>query len=295
VLLSCAVLFVVRWKKESIAWDAAHMVAALPSQNATLVYADVETLRKAGVLERLAGSRSAEEADYRRFVEQIGFDYRTDLDAIAASFVSGDVYLTVRGRFQWTQLAEYAKSQRGECHYAVCSLPASAPGRRISFFPLHKDVLALAETSDRASVEVIAPGSVAKLPPLPPEPLWITIPSSVLAKAAALPVTARTIVTPLTRAEKVTIAAGAQDPLHTVLRLAVSCRTPNEAETIRSELYDATNALRAASANEKAPLGEPDWMAVLRGGTFVRNEAEVTGTWPLDRQFLDSLVTSETR
>ena len=53
----------------------------LPADRATLVYIDTDALRKSGLLDLLAGSKAAEEADYRKFVEQTGFDYRTDLDA----------------------------------------------------------------------------------------------------------------------------------------------------------------------------------------------------------------------
>ena len=63
----------------------------------------------------LAGSQGAEEADYKKFVEQTGFDYRTDLDAVAAGFRDGDEYFAVQGRFKWNQLAGYAQSHQGKC------------------------------------------------------------------------------------------------------------------------------------------------------------------------------------
>ena len=292
VALSCAAVGVARWRKNAVTWDAARMIAALPSDHATLLYLDVDALRRSGVLQRLVGPKTTEEADYRKFVELIGFDYRTDLDSVAGAFINGEAYFVVHGRFQWTQLAEYARTQGGACHYAVCSLPASTAGRKISFYPLYKDVLALAATSDRSSIDVIVPSSVTRVEPLPPEPIWITIPSSVFVKSASLPPGVRTFLASVTRAETVTIAVGAGGQ-HPLMRLSVACKTPNDAETVRTELYDATNALRNAAVREAAAPGQPDWVGFLRSGTFIRNEAEVTGTWPMEQGFLEAMVSSE--
>ena len=47
--------------------------------------------------------KAAEDPEYRDFAEQIGFDYRTDLDGIAAAYVNGGLYAAMRGRFDWRQ------------------------------------------------------------------------------------------------------------------------------------------------------------------------------------------------
>ena len=187
VLLSSAFVGLVRWRQNRVRWGAEQMIAALPIDRATVLYADVATLRKAGIVDLLAGSKSAEDADYRNFVAQIGFDYRTDLDAVAAAFVNGESFYTVRGRFQWKQLAEYARTQGGECHYTTCSLPANEPGRKISFYPLRSDILALAVTSEHSGVEMIAPSSAKISGQVATDPVWVTIPASALTKPGALP------------------------------------------------------------------------------------------------------------
>src|SRR5579863_6225298 len=143
VLLCGALVGVVRWRRASQPFNAAGLLAALPADGATLFYIDADALRQSGILELLAGSKTAEEADYRRFVEQTGFDYRTDVDAVAAAFVNGETYLTVRGRFQWKLLSSYARAQGGECRYTLCSMPASDKDRHVSFYPLKTNVLAL--------------------------------------------------------------------------------------------------------------------------------------------------------
>src|SRR4051794_33065386 len=84
-----AALLIVAYFRPARDFDAASMIASLPPDQATHVFIAVNTLREAGVLNLIAGSKGEEETDYRRFVEQTGFDYRTDLDAVAAAFFHG--------------------------------------------------------------------------------------------------------------------------------------------------------------------------------------------------------------
>ena len=46
-------------------------------------------LRDAGMLDAILGNTVNEEADYRDFVSQTGFDYKTDLDQVLAKFTDG--------------------------------------------------------------------------------------------------------------------------------------------------------------------------------------------------------------
>jgi len=298
VLLSSGFVALVRWRQGAVRWDAAQMVAALPVERATVFYADVDALRKAGILDLLAGSKAAEETDYRNFVEQIGFDYRTDLDAVAGAFVNGESFFTVRGRFQWKQLAEYARMQGGECRYTTCSLPANEPGRKISFYPLRSDILALAVTSEHSGVEMIAPGSAKMSGPVATDPAWVTIPASALTKPGALPPSLQVLLGSAARAESITFAAGPQGE-RLQLRLSVVCKTAQDAQAVKEEFSSATDALRKSSlskparAGQPAP-GQPDWAGFLRGGMFVRNGTEVTGTWPIEQSFLLALVSGGT-
>jgi hypothetical protein len=289
VALSGAVVGLVRWRINAVSYSAARMIATLPSDRATLLYADVGVLRKAGILDLLAGSKAAEEADYRKFVDQTGFDYRNDLDAVAAAFANGASYFTIRGRFQWKQLAAYAISQGGECHYAICSLPGSALERNISFYPLRTDVLALAVSSDTNGVSMISPSQAQKALVIPAEPVWISAPTSALARQGALPAGVQSLLGPLGRAEKVTVAAGPQGA-SAQLRLVVLCKSPQDAEAVKGELSSATEALRNAALGAPRAPGQPDWAAMLRAGAFSRAGLEVSGAWPLDRSFLEALA-----
>jgi hypothetical protein len=80
------------------------LVVLLPRSNASVVYLDVDAMRRSGILSLLAGSKAIEEPDYQQFVSETKFDYRQDLDAIAAAFKDGKVYFALRGRFHWKNL-----------------------------------------------------------------------------------------------------------------------------------------------------------------------------------------------
>ena len=70
----------------SRAYDASRLVQMLPQDRSVHVYLNVKGLRDTGVLELLAGPATSEESEYKKFVEDTGFDYRNDLDAVAAAF-----------------------------------------------------------------------------------------------------------------------------------------------------------------------------------------------------------------
>src|SRR6266849_5717915 len=167
VLICAAAVGVSHWRSVSRPFNAVALVECLPPDQATHLYIDVGALRRSGLLDLLAGSKAAEEPDYRRFVEQTGFDYRTDLDAIAAAFFRGNVYLTLRGRFQWKPLSDYARAQGGQCRNTICTLPASRPDRNISFYPLKADVLAFSVSAEERGVTMIGPSQWKKPVGLP--------------------------------------------------------------------------------------------------------------------------------
>ena len=104
--------------------------AYLPTANASVVYVDVDALRRSGILSMVAGPKAAEEPDYRQFVDETKFDYRQDLDAVAAALKDGRIYFALRGRFHWKNLTDYAVRQGGSCHNDFCVVrrqPAQSP------------------------------------------------------------------------------------------------------------------------------------------------------------------------
>src|SRR5205807_8072554 len=126
--------------------DPKRMLSYLPQSGATLVYLDIDGLRRAGILDLIAGSKAAEDAEYRKLVAATGFDYRRDLEHIAGAFNGSDVYLAVHGKFDWEKLIAFTKAQGGKCtnEDSYCRIRASQPGRWVSFYALHPNVIAIA-------------------------------------------------------------------------------------------------------------------------------------------------------
>jgi hypothetical protein len=264
----------------------------LPADRSTLVYIDIGALRKSGLLDLMAGSKAAEEPDYRKFVEQTGFDYRTDLDAIGASFVDNRVYTILRGRFQWKQLTAYAESQGGECHYSVCSMPGSSKERNISFYPVTSDVLALAVSADTRGVTSISPGDRKAGLPGPLDPVWISVPAATFNKLEGFPDGTRAFLSPLARAEKITFAAGPQgDRLQ--LRLEVTCPTAEAAADLVKQLSSVTSLLKDMIGRQHMTPNPRDLSGVLVAGSFQQRGATVIGTWPLERGFVEAFSSGQ--
>jgi hypothetical protein len=291
VALCVAAVAVARWWRVSLPYDAARLISVLPTEKATVVYLDTEQLRRGGLLALLAGSKAAEEPDYRKFVDETGFDYRTDLDALAAAFVENRFYATLRGRFRWTQLTAYAENQGGECHYSVCTMPGSTVERNISFYPLKSDVLALAVSIDPRAVTFIGSGATPQMP-VPRDPFWISAPAAAFNQLEAFPAGTRAFLSPLTHAEKITFAAGPQgDRLQ--LRLEVACANPEAAAELVKQFSSVTGLLKSMIEREHMTPNPRDLSGVLVAGTFEQRQATVIGTWPVERGFVEALASGQ--
>jgi hypothetical protein len=286
----CGVIFgVVRWRLVSRPFSAVALVECLPPDQATHVYLNVSALRTGGVLDLLAGSKAAEEPDYRRFVEQTGFDYRNDLDEAAAAFLRGSVYFAVRGRFDWKKLDAYANAQGGSCRNSVCEMPASEPGRHISFYPIRSNILALAVSFEERGVNLIGPSQWTNPPQLPPDPVWISAPSFIFADAKNLPEGTHAFLSPLAQAQRVVFAIG-PDGQQLRIRVEVTCDSAEAAAALSGQLTKSTDLLNKMLARQHMTPNARDLSAVLAGGKFEQKDRTVTGAWPMDRGFLETLA-----
>lgn len=292
VVVVCAAAVGVFYCLRNPSYDAARLLAMLPAERATLVFIDTGSLRKSGLLDLVAGSKAAEEADYRKFVEQTGFDYRTDLDAVAAAFVDGRVYTALRGRFQWVKLAAYAESQGGQCRDAVCSMPGSSAERNISYYQVASNVLALAVSPDPRGVKNIGRNGRKVGVPAAVDPVWISVPAAVFNKLDAFPDGTRAFLSPLARAEKVTFAAGPQgDRLQ--LRLEVTCASGDAAADLAKQLSGVTGLLKDMIGRAHMTPNPRDLSGVLVAGRFEQRAATVIGTWPIERGFVEALASGQ--
>lgn len=278
----------------SRSYDAVRLVQCLPQDRSLHAYMDVGLLRSAGILDLLAGSQGTEEADYKTFVEQTGFDYRTDLDAVAAGFRDGDEYLAVQGRFKWDKLAGYAQSHQGKCQDGTCTMPASQQGKTISFSLLRRGVLALAVARDPQASRVIFPGFWKDPPTIPTAAIWVSAPPYIFSGATALPAGLGPFRSQLEHARNTVFTLGpSADPKTFELRMAVDCTTADDAAKMAAQFTSVTELLKKMLDREKLKPASSDLSGILVAGHFEVQKDQITGTWPIERKFIESLVSGK--
>lgn len=283
------------WFRARKAAEPSNMLAYLPAANATVVYIDVDALRRSGILGQLAGPKTAEDGDYRQFVEATGFDYSRDLDAVAAAIQDGRIYFALRGRFHWSNLASYAVHEGGSCHENFCVAPGSQPNRRISFYLLQSGVLAMAVgPDDFGAYQVTANAATAKADQAvaagPKEPVWAVIPAAALQNANALPAAAQALVPALQGADQVVLAIGANPDRQLELSVHVTCKDAAGATALEAQLESATKTLRDAVARQHQKPDPADLTGLLLAGNYRRDERQVYGTWPIPKDFIDAIA-----
>jgi hypothetical protein len=279
------------WYHARGAAQAPSLVSYLPTANASLVYIDVDALRRSGILNLFTGSKAVEEADYQQFVNETKFDYRQDLDAIAAAFKDGKVYFALRGRFHWKNLKDYAARQGGSCHGDFCVVAGSQPNRRISFYPLRHDVLAMAISPDDFAAYQVASQSVNVVTLTPPkEPVWAVIPAGALPGMDSLPAAAKAYVPALQGAEQIVFSFGADPASQLQLGVQVTCKDAAAASALLTQFEGATNALRQGLSKDHRKPDPADLSGVLVAGTFHRSERQVYGAWPIPKAFVDAIT-----
>ncbi len=266
------------------------LVVLLPTSNASVVYIDVNALRRSGILDLLAGSKAVEDADYQQFVNETKFDYRQDLDAIAAAFKDGKVYFALRGRFHWKNLKDYAARQGGSCHSDFCVVAGSQPNRRISFYPVKHDVLGMAiGPDDFAAYQVTSQSAKLALAP-PAQPMWALIPAAALQTMDSLPAAAKAYVPALQGAEQILLSVGADPTNQLQFGVQVTCKDATAASALLTQFEGTTSALNRAFSKANRKPDPADLSGVLVAGTFHRSERQVYGAWPIPRAFVDAIA-----
>lgn len=264
------------------------MLACLPRTGNVTVYLDVRSLRQSGMLDMIVGSKATEDLEYRQFVDGTGFDYRRDIDAIAASFSGRNSYLVLSGRFDWKKLNAYAAAQDGNCRNSVCRVPASG-GRFVSFYPMRSSAMAIAFSYDNSAVLDIAPRSAPEDAAEPDQPIWISVGGPALRDVPALPAGAKSFVSPLESAEAIVLSIGPSDG-QLRMNLNVLCASETAASDLVVKLEGATNMLRKMLEREKQRPNPGDLSGLLVAGSFRREQRRVAGAWPMHREFIQSLA-----
>ena len=266
------------------------ILARLPSDDASVLSIDFAMLRKAGVFEMLNGSAIGEEPEYTAFVNKTGFNYQRDLDRAFLAFHPSGVYFLVDGRFDWKRLEAYASEQGGGCYNGLCRMQGSQPNRKISYFPLKSNLMALAVSPDDwAATRMNEPARNARPIAILQQPVWLSLPAAVLKKSEAFPTGTQLFAKAMEDAHSATLSL-APEGQALELRLDVVCRNAQEASILTAQFQKVTSVLRELIAKEHQKPGPGDAATVLMAGVFRQDDARVTGHWPIARAFLEHLA-----
>ncbi len=289
-MLVCGVAVgILMYFRRDVAVTPQAMVSYLPKGEQTVVYIDVNALRQSGILDHLFGSTVGEEPEYKVFVAESGFDYKTDLDTILYSNSDIQQLFLLKGRFDWKMLIKYAASHGGACVNGFCRVPASRADHTVSFYALRGDLMALGVSRDKDSASNIQVRQVSKVKTeIPSQPMWVSMPASVLKGFESLPAGTRQFVKVLDNAEKVVFSLGPQQDRYD-LAMDVTCKTQEDAVVVRAELESLTGLLQKFIARENQKPSSDDLSGVLTAGKFDRAERHVLGHWPIARSLILSL------
>jgi len=285
----CAVLIgTLAWYRE-LSLTPAALLKRLPARDALVLYVGFDQLRRGGILQLLEGSKVGEDPEYQAFVRKTQFDYKQDLDAALVAFAPNGKYLFLRGRFDWKSLRSYAFASDGECYNSLCRMAGSTAERRISFFPVQSNLMALAVSSDDSAALAMSGWGSGPAPEVPDAPVWLSIPASVIHARDKLPTGMSMFARAIEDADKITIAFQ-QESNHLAAKLIVYCRNERDAATVATELASATGLLRDLIAREHQRPNPRDWSGVLTAGTFRSQGRQVFGYWPIERVFVETML-----
>ncbi len=250
----------------------------LPTDHAVITGIDVGVLRQAGLLDLLTGPR-AEELDYRRFVDEAGFDYRSDLDYVAASISvnTGERHFLLNGRFDWRTLFDTAKKSGGRCLNTFCDLPGFSPRGNLSFLPLSPNTLGMSfAPASQAAWGLAAEYAGVQVPSVPTYPVFVAMDAGVLSSAEVLPEVIRPFSEILSGADYVVLGLQTANGGFE-LALDADCLSGARATAIR-------DGMKLASGPESA------FHALFGPGSVHAKGNSVHARWPLDRVALATLA-----
>ncbi len=288
ILICAAVLGALYYQRSRTVATPRAMLACLPRSGAVALYLDVDGLRRSGVMDLIAGSKATEELEYQNFVEGTGFDYRRDLGAIAGAFAGKSSYMVLRGSFDWKRLAGYAVAQGGTCNNSVCRVSASK-GRFFSFYPLRPDALAIAIGPDEWAALDIAPHPAPDGLGVPDQPVWLSVSGPALRDLQTVPTGARSFISPLELADNIVLSVGPSGG-NLRINLNVLCSSDAAAADLVAKLDGATNMLRKMLDREHMKPSSRDLSGILAAGSFHQDARRVTGFWPMQRDFIEAVV-----
>jgi hypothetical protein len=265
------------------------MLKRMPAGESVVLYLDIAQLRRLGVTDRLFdNSRVGQDPEYQRFIQQIDFDFRNDLDAAMLAFAPNGKYMLLRGRFDWPALYKYVDGQGGHCNNGMCNLIGSTQERHISFFPLQRTIMALAVGPSDGAADRLNAVDQRSIAELPNAPMWLMIPASVLRSGNDLPAGTKMFADKMQRAQSATIwIAGDKDQF--AAHLDVRCSSISDAVAMASDLTGVTHLLRRMIESENQIPNPADLSGFLTAGTFHNEGTRVVGDWPIHQALIETL------
>ncbi len=290
VIAVCGAVLGVLWYRQSRSIiNLSQLLARLPADRTVVCAVDVKSLRTAGVLDLIAGSRGVEELDYRNFIRETGFDYREDLDYIVAAFDSEHKYFLLKGRFNWKQLTQYATAHGGQCVNGFCAMRGAAPSKNLSFFAASQDVLALAVGyAPKAAYTLMPADRPESGVVIPNAPFWVTLPGPLLSASNTLPDGVKAFASALSGAERITVSIDAGATGFSA-NLQAECPDGAQAAEVRDRLRALTTVLTKMIQRSGQQPNPDDLSGVLTSGVFEASGKTVTGKWPISRALLEAV------
>jgi hypothetical protein len=267
------------------------LLKRIPSSDAVVIYLDFAALRRSGVLGMLDSSKVTEEPEYQDFVRKIDFNYKQDLDTVMLAFAPTGKYLLARGQFDWKSLRSYVEAENGQCYNSLCRMQGSTPDRRISFFPLQSNLMALAVSQDESAALRLQSSAGGATAAVPNAPVWVAFPGAALKSAEGLPDGTRPFARAVERADSVVLSFAPENQ-RLAAKLTVACRSPQDASDLAGQLSATTVLLRQMIAREHQTPNPADLSGVLTSGSFRNEGSRVFGYWPLERVFLENMLGS---
>lgn len=270
------------------------MAAALPHDNSVIFYADLNAIRQADLLAQLVGTKSVEELDYRKFVTESGFDYKTDLDRFAIAFQDKSRFAVAVGRFDWTKIKNYALQSKAQCTNGVCEIKGNPLENLVSFYPMQGSALAMASTPNPGGVYSVAPNKTAgKLSdPWPTTaPVWIWVPGSIWRDPSKLPTGAKLFASALAPSTNALFTVEPTDRgKNLTLQVSINCTSEQDAKKVLQQLEEATTLLRKMLARDGLKPTPADLAGLLINGKFQIENTRVRGQWPLEMALIRSIA-----
>jgi hypothetical protein len=298
ILIACGAVAALYYYRKVNTETPGRMISILPRKDASVFYVNVGAIRDSGLLSDVSGPRVTEEPEYRDFLAQTNFDYQRDLDRLAGATTGDETYLLIAGRFDWKKLSQYTRSHGGQCLQGICSLPASRPKHWISFMPLRSNLMGLAISDNQRAVYSIGTIGSAEVT-VPKDPVWIAIPHVILAKPHTLPPIAAALAEAMSNATTLTLSLAnpaAQtgitglDQAAFVVRMQARFDSDTKAVDMEGQLVHATTMVKTMVETRQAPAGPTDLAGILMRGSFQNAGGVVTGSWPVSRDFVNSLL-----